>query len=110
LQKNSEIITYFVCNRSKESARGKVGHRLERPVRKNYSTKLNFNCLASITAVENQDGSVDVEFLNFHTCCVNGQDSFQKPLKAAVKFDIEAQIEQGLSVERILKKHESAVQ
>jgi hypothetical protein len=75
---DSSYISYFVCNRSKESSRGKLGNRLERPVRQNNSLKLDFNCLALVTSVQFANGSMDVEILGFHHIPLNSVYVFWK--------------------------------
>jgi hypothetical protein len=96
----SQSTYFYVCNRSKESSRTKPCVREERPVRQVNSVKCDFNCLAYISAHKFKDGVVDAEYVDFHTCPGDGN---KMRLTRAVKSNIEAQIEQGLSVDRILK-------
>jgi hypothetical protein len=78
-------------------------NRIQRPVRQNNSTKSQYNCLALIVANLFEDGKCDVEFLNFHTCCSPSQQEKRLGRLSQTSIaDIEAQIEQGLTIDRIL--------
>jgi hypothetical protein len=84
-------MVFYVCNRSKESSRNQKGERKERLVRQVNSVKLPYNCLAYVSAVMHKYGSVDVEYLDFHTCRHQGED-FKLRLSRAVLADIDAQV------------------
>jgi hypothetical protein len=103
---DSQIAQFYVCNRSKESIRRTTGERKERLVRKANSIKVFHNCLAYISALQLNDGTVEVEFMEFHTCCTQGTEIIFR-LTRAIKADIDAQVVQGLSVDRILKNMNS---
>jgi hypothetical protein len=99
---DSQTHYFYVCNRSMESARTKTRNRSERIVRKTNSIKIDSNCLAYISALEHSDGKLGVEYLEFHTCHRQG-DEVKYRLTRATKADIDAQLVQGLSIERIVK-------
>ena len=92
-----------MCVRSKESSRYKAPERTERPVRNVNSLKRDFNCLAFISAHFGERDCIDVEFLDYHTCCKDEVSLTQLRLSRTIKRDIEIQLDQGLTVDRIVK-------
>ena len=86
VQRHQHAALSFVCIRSKESLRYKEVARNDRPVRTINSTKRDFNCLAFISARVGSSNSVDVEFLDYHTCCKGDDLDISKlRLRQAVK-------------------------
>jgi hypothetical protein len=100
---SSKTGLYYVCNRSKESSRTTIKQRTERPFRKAKSTKVDYNCLSAIH-VAHVESRINVEYIDYHTCC----DPTQRIDKKSLRLDnvtiseIESQVEQGLTVDRIL--------
>jgi hypothetical protein len=106
---NENAGLYFVCLRSKESLRYKESSRNERPVRNVNSTKKNFNFLVFISARITDNGSVDMEVLDYHTCCKDDElDMSKLRLRQAGKKEIEAQIMQELHIDRILENMQAS--